>query len=65
MLVVLYTCMQPSQHRIPKGAFVSWARQLLSVQLVNTEMYSRSGLIISMPTLHVVLSCCDSRHMHS
>ena len=35
--------------RIPKGAFVPWAMQLLSVteQRGNAEMYSRSGLIIS------------------
>ena len=35
--------------RIPKGAFVRWAMQLLSVtvQRGNAEMYRRSGLIIS------------------
>ena len=35
--------------RIPKGAFVRWAMQLLSatVQRGNTEMYRRSGLVIS------------------
>ena len=35
--------------RIPKGAFVSWATQLLSVavQRGNAEMYRRSGLVIS------------------
>ena len=35
--------------RIPKGAFMRWAMQLLSVtvQRGNTEMYRRSGLIIS------------------
>ena len=35
--------------RIPKGAFVRWAMQLLSVtvQQENAEMYRRSGLIIS------------------
>ena len=36
--------------RIPKGAFVRWAMQLLSVTTVqrgNDEMYRRSGLVIS------------------
>ena len=35
--------------RIPKGAFVHWAMQLLSVTVWrgNAEMYRRSGLIIS------------------
>ena len=35
--------------RIPKGAFVHWAVQLLSVtvQRGNAEMYHRSGLVIS------------------
>ena len=35
--------------RIPKGAFVRWAMQLLSVtvQRGNAEMYRRSGLVIS------------------
>ena len=40
--------------RIPKGAFVRWAMQLLSVtvqrgtvQRGNAEMYHRSGLVIS------------------
>ena len=35
--------------RIPKGAFVRWAMQLLSVtvQRGKAEMYRRSGLIIS------------------
>ena len=35
--------------RIPKGEFVRWAIQLLSVtvQRGNAEMYRRSGLIIS------------------
>ena len=35
--------------RIPKGAFVRWAMQLLSetVQRGNAEMYCQSGLIIS------------------
>ena len=35
--------------RIPKGEFVRWAMQLLSVtvQRGNAEMYRRSGLIIS------------------
>ena len=35
--------------RIPKGAFVRWAMQLLSVtvQRGNAEMYRRSGRIIS------------------
>ena len=35
--------------RIPKGAFVRWAMQLLSVtvQQENAEMCRRSGLIIS------------------
>ena len=35
--------------RIPKGAFVCWAMQLLSVtvQRGNAEMYRRSGLVIS------------------
>ena len=33
--------------RIPKGAFVRWAMQLLSVtvQRGNAEMYRRSGLV--------------------
>ena len=35
--------------RIPKGAFVRWAMQLLSVtvQRRNAEMHRRSGLVIS------------------
>ena len=35
--------------RIPKGACVHWAMQLLSVtvQRGNAEMYRRSGLVIS------------------
>ena len=35
--------------RIPKGAFVRWAMQVLSVmvQRGNAEMYRRSGLVIS------------------
>ena len=35
--------------RIPKGAFVRWAMQLLlvTVQRGNAEMYRRSGLVIS------------------
>ena len=35
--------------RIPKGAFVRWAMQLLSVALQkgNAEMYRKSGLVIS------------------
>ena len=35
--------------RIPKGAFVRWAMQLLSVSVQRgyAEMYRRSGLIIS------------------
>ena len=35
--------------RIPKGAFVRWEMQLLSVtvQRRNAEMYRRSGLVIS------------------
>ena len=35
--------------RIPKGAFVRWTMQLLSVtvQRGNAEMYRRSGLVIS------------------
>ena len=37
--------------RIPKGAFVRWAMQLLSVTVTvqrgNAEMYRRSGLVIS------------------
>ena len=35
--------------RIPKGAFVRWAMQLLSVtvQRGNADMYRRSGLVIS------------------
>ena len=34
--------------RIPKGALVRWAMQLLSVtvQTGNAEMYRRSGLVI-------------------
>ena len=34
---------------IPKGAFVRWAMQLLSVtvQRGNAEMYRRGGLVIS------------------
>ena len=34
---------------IPKGAFVRWTMQLLSVtvQRGNSEMYRRSGLVIS------------------
>ena len=34
---------------IPKGAFVRWAMQLLSVtvQRGNADMYRRSGLVIS------------------
>ena len=56
--------------RIPKGAFVRWAMQLLSVtvQRGNTETYRRSGLIISREqgwrynpgfAVPVLMSCWD------
>ena len=41
--------MAAETRRFPKGAFVRWAMQLLSVtvQRGNAEMYRRSGLVIS------------------
>ena len=56
--------------RIPTGAFVRWAMQLLSVtvQRGNDEMYRRSGLVMSREqglrydagfAVPVLMSCWD------
>ena len=49
VVVVVVVVLFYSLLRLPKGAFVRWAMQLLSVtvQRGTAEMYRRSGLVIS------------------
>ena len=53
--------------RIPKGEFVRWAMQLLSVtvQRGNAEMCRRSGLIIGRISIYGGRGSCGAYHPHS